>query len=332
MKHKAYLLNVDLLTRIVRSHAHLGILSKKDKTEKAIQLALTYLYKRSPEMLQTLEFIIQIEEYHWLTSGKHVTFFDSVETAQALINSSYNIDNAQSLYTGMDSFMLALPDNLMLGGKPAASGLLVHVMLHDDRQSMVDKFCKWVGMKHSPQVTVDDWKGSTFAIYASYQQKQGSNEYIRFALPSSSLMEVMRFTTHAEYTAYMKATNKFKYLMGADLDAPEQAYQYDILRLIVGLMLYKKAMPDRVTAGMPSSVSTKDVETRYVQNPQTQTIHSPATHAGAERGSHYRSWHFRQLMADRFYKGEHEKAARGSRVVFVRDSMVNREIDAETVK
>lgn len=47
--------------------------------------------------------------------------------------------------------------------------------------------------------------------------------------------------------------------------------------------------------------------------------------------SHYRSWHIRQLRDDRYYQNEYKDLKPGSRLVFVKDSFINRDISPKTV-
>jgi hypothetical protein len=331
MKHAPYLLHLDMLAKLIRNAKHLGLINKKDRNETALQKAANFLYHQEKQMIYTLDFMVDCEEFHWLRSGKQVTFFDSAETARAIIDSSFAIENIASLYNGPEAFMLALPEGLQLGGIPAAGGLLVNICQHDKRgEQIVNDFCSWIKYP-APEVTYDAKDVSDFAIYACYQQKLGSNEYIRFALPSHSLEQIMKFPDAESYSEYINRTNNFHFFYGSDLGAAEQSYQFDLARLIVGLMLYKKALPERIKAGMPSQFKTQHYQSRTIDGHKPQIIHSPATTAADTKGAHYRSWHFRQLMADRFYQGDYAKLRRGERIVFVRDSMVNREIEAETV-
>jgi len=50
----------------------------------------------------------------------------------------------------------------------------------------------------------------------------------------------------------------------------------------------------------------------------------------ASQSTHYRSFHFRQLMHERYYKNEYENIPVGSRIVPVRDTFVNKDIEPST--
>lgn len=332
MKHKPYILNLDMMASIIRKAPNLNLISKKDRNEKALQIACAFLYANEPKMKETLELLIHCEEYHWLTHGKQVTFFDSTETARAIIESSYNIEDFSTLYNGDESFMLALPDDLKMGNTTAQSGIMVNIGMHSLRaENMVNPFSKWAKMPAPEIIWDEEQKPGDWGIYACYQQQLGSHEYMRFAFPSHTLPEIMKMRDFNDYRDYLKQTNRFDYFRGANLDAPEEAYQFDIIRLIAGLLLYRKALPDRIHPGMPGGFKEQAYQSRYVEQHKPQTIHSPATQANIAMGAHYRSWHFRQLMAERYYQGDYAKLRKGERIVFVRDSMVNREVEAETV-
>ena len=46
---------------------------------------------------------------------------------------------------------------------------------------------------------------------------------------------------------------------------------------------------------------------------------------------HWRSFHYRQLMHERYYQGEYKDWKPGSRIVFVRESFVGEEVTPETL-
>ena len=63
------------------------------------------------------------------------------------------------------------------------------------------------------------------------------------------------------------------------------------------------------------------------KEPDLFTLRGPKGYTGRRQGAHYRRWHFRTLKHERYYQsGEWAGKPIGSRVVFVRDSFVNKDV------
>lgn len=49
-----------------------------------------------------------------------------------------------------------------------------------------------------------------------------------------------------------------------------------------------------------------------------------------KKALHHRRWHLRTLTNPRYYQGEFKDAPIGSRVVFVKDALINKDLEADT--
>ena len=106
-----------------------------------------------------------------------------------------------------------------------------------------------------------------------------------------------------------------------------------IVRLVASVLIYIKALGDEVLhRGVPNKKENraglleKTAPTKS-NNPKTFTLKGPRGYTGRKQGSHYRRWHFRTLKHERYYQtGEWAGKPIGSRVVFVRDSFVNKDV------
>ena len=106
-----------------------------------------------------------------------------------------------------------------------------------------------------------------------------------------------------------------------------------IVRLVASLLIYIKALGDEVLhRGVPNKKNNRaglleKTSPTKSNNPKTFTLKGPKGYTGRKQGSHYRRWHFRTLKHERYYQtGEWAGKPIGSRVVFVRDSFVNKEV------
>ena len=105
------------------------------------------------------------------------------------------------------------------------------------------------------------------------------------------------------------------------------------LKLYVALCLYVQAggsevLVDGMPVTKPGQVNFPDMQQKTAKK---VTLKSLATNKKNPH-AHYRSWHFRQLTDDRYYKGEYEGMEPGSRIIFVRDTYVGDKIKAKTLR
>ena len=333
MKYKTYTL---MLEKIASQMRRADLINKKEKGDSALQAAISKLIEMQPEIMQTLDFVVMMEEWNWLQSERNIYYLESAQVANSIINSKISLTSAEALYEGQESFILALPSDTIIDGIKACSGLSVTIAKHHERQAnLIDPFSKWIGVQppqadHSED---DDWSG--FGIYISYKGSHTQdNMVVRVCMNSGDLISYMNSNSLDEYMELMpdwKAKKEYSHVFS--LSVSERAYQFDVLKLVASFLVYKKALPDRVINGYPTKNNEKTATGKDVKRVKAFIIKSPTDNNAQDyKTSHYRRWHFRQLTHERFYRGEHKKEAIGSRVIFVQDSVVGREVKAQTVK
>ncbi len=102
-----------------------------------------------------------------------------------------------------------------------------------------------------------------------------------------------------------------------------------LAKLITNLWVYTQAVDGALVPGLPGKVQDGDVP--VFGKAKSFTLKNCAPSLGVDRAEHYRSWHFRQLNDERFYRGEYEGLPRGSRWTFVSEAIVGSKIEPETV-
>jgi hypothetical protein len=102
-----------------------------------------------------------------------------------------------------------------------------------------------------------------------------------------------------------------------------------LAKLITNLWVYTQAVDGALVPGLPGKVQDGDVP--VFGKAKSFTLKNCAPSLGVDRAEHYRSWHFRQLNDERFYRGEYEHLPRGSRWTFVSEAIVGSKIEPETV-
>lgn len=323
MKYRTYPLNLERLTRLARKA---GVVGKGQGTE-GIRSVMSDAYGAMPGLIQTMDFIIHSEEWHWLTSDKVVYYPGSLDLARSLMSAKFSASDAAAFYDGFESFILAFPEGVFFDGKPAQP-CLVTICLHKQRSlNFLSKFGQAIGVgKINVAGRQMDEDGYSIAI--NYMDHTNPALIIRMCLASDMLPRVLACESLQEHIDAMGELNEFAYVGNMDLDGTDHAYQYELTRFILRFLMYKKALPERIIDGLPG-VGRKEVETPMAMGRTHRIIQAPArTHDAPE--AHYRSWHFRQLSHERYYRGEHKKSPPGSRVVFVSDAYVGRKVTAKT--
>ena len=325
MRYRPYRLNMEKIIRIIRKSGIFKLPKAKDI--KMMQKGMAWTYKNSIAKLSAMEIIIHAEELNWLKTGKTVYFPESLEMAQNLMNSAYTINSQDAFYDGDETFILSLPDGLEFDECDKGSGLIVTISKHKDRMEMINDFTDWLGID-PVNVTVRGDQGK-YTIAINYQNPFNSDMFLRVALPSNNALKALKMRNVEEYIQSMTDKNAFNYKDSFDLDEEEFAYQFEMIRLVCGFLVYKKALPERITTGLPG-INHKAVETPLTKGQDHHVIHSPKGTREVE--GHYRSWHFRNLVAERYYRNEHAKKPIGSRVFVVSYSYVFQDVDAKTVE
>ena len=303
---------------------------KKKASPAVLFDQLSHIYKTDPRIMETLDCMIHAEEHYWMNYGQQVYFFEDADFCRNVMRGSYAIKETLPLYHGNESFILMLPDDFTFCGQKG-SGLLVTVFNHAQRTNeLFTSFFESMKLP-VPNVTTSGEQGE-YTVCISYQEKAGSYMYMRVAMPNVWLADICQMETLEQYSQLMKDRNSFHFFHGMGLDVPEMEYQFEVLRFVMGFMVYRHAMPQRIRDGLPSGISKHEFTTPHFQKPHTRIVSHPAKEKGEVQG-HYRSWHFRQLTDDKYYKGEHEGKAKGSRIVFVSDSFVTKnEVHVSTVE
>jgi len=325
MKYRPYRLNMEKIVKLIRRHGMTKL--PKSRDIKTLKTAMSWTYQKSPAKLGNMEAVIHAEELNWLNTGKIVYFPESLDMAQNIMRGAYSITTEEALYDGDESFILNLPDGLSFDNSSKGSGLIVTIMKHVDRRDVIDSFTDWVGVDRANVETTGEQGNFTIAI--NYQNVFNSDEYLRVAFPSQNALKFLQMKDLDDYVKSMTDKNAFNYNNGFLLDKKEYAYQFEMIRLVCGFLVYKKALPERIVSGLPG-INHKEVDTPLTKGQDHKIIKSPRGTREITGG--YRTWHFRQLRDKRFYQGEHKNKVAGSRIIFVSESYIADDVDAKTVE
>ena len=325
-------MNIEKCFNMLRKSGVHGI-NKKDRGMKGMQAAMNKIYTRAPEIISTMEPSFHADEYYWATKSKKVYFPASEELVKNLIAGSFNIQDPVALMGGeSESFILMLPKGMEIGGRKVGSGLLVTMMPIKQRaESMFPELFQWIGIP-TPEIVVPGGLVTDFSIAINYQEDIDTIGYSRLIMPSSDFSTVIAMKSADEFIEYYEKTNQCPNLDGyMPLDREGYVYQFELFKLVCGFLVYRRCMADRFTEGLPAEFNKFESTSACMPEYKAAVFTGPDGYSHGPKSAHYRSWHFRQLMDERYYKGVHAAEKPGSRVVFVRDSYVGAEVEPETV-
>lgn len=331
-RYEMYPLLMDELERNVAKSAVHGRGKKLAKHERDHVSALRFLYRQSPELLYTLDTTILCDEFNWLyKSERNVIFPSGPEILTRLLDAKVDLSNPAPIRMPHESFILAVPKGFTYKGI-AIPPVMVAWCDTERTQVIVNQFTGVV--VGCGDIKVQNWYTDDVGLFITYRGRsdnETSGLSFRANLATKDLPDVLRCEDAAHYQKEFGSFS-YKFLHSSDLTPEEGEVQFLVVRLIAMLGMYSHAYPASLKSGYPGN-EPKFMEPRLHSKWSKSTISMPSAevHGANTKAYHYRSWHFRQLLDKRFYKGEHAQKPIGSRVVFVRDSMVGRQVEAETL-
>ena len=294
------------------------VLGRKVGTREAMKM----MYDGVPEMRQSLNYTILSEEHYWLNQCRNVIFPESVDILDRLTQSQFNIDKSEGIQFPHECFLLAFPKDYTIAGYPA-KGVMVSYMHRMDRFKAIHQpYYKEMGLGE-PEYVDDEYKKSLNISYLSPSQ---DGVIVRAVIPTEIAAKCLAAKNAAEYAEIVGSFDG-RVARVVELDEEDMRYQYELFQIVTRIGIYASACDSALREGYPH-VRPKHLEPKGVHyidqtlglSTETRTV-----------GMHYRSWHFRQLTHKRFYQGEHKTKPIGSRVVFVKDTMIGQEVEAETL-
>jgi len=284
------------------------------------QDALRFLIREVPNLLQSINYSILAEEHYWLEKSRVVIFPETAEILEKLTQAKFNIEHVAGINMPHDCFILAFPKDFMIKDVQANSCMISYLDSAGRMEHLHKPFLKYIkaGKSH---VTEKYDRG----LYISYMNPYEKNSVVRMNVPSYLLADCLMAESATEY---VKLVGHFetKDAGTIKLNQHELEYQFALYQIVVRVGIYSTAC-DALRSGYPH-VRPKHLEPKGISYVD-QTL--GLTSETRTVGMHYRSWHFRQLTNERYYRGEYANKPIGSRVVFVKDSMIGKNIEAETL-
>ncbi|TNC79199.1 MAG: hypothetical protein C9356_20240 [Oleiphilus sp.] len=230
-------------------------------------------------------------EMDWSKDGCKLLFIETHELANNLINGQFRIPNPDDLELFADSFILSLPKPMYYLSEDVGS-LLVNL---NEYTSHPGDTCVEIRFRIGPE----QYLSNTFYYW-------------------SQINRVLDCKGHQDYVG-LNPHGSEGYL---------SLIEFELIKLVGGLFVYACLNENTIESGFPATrallrskiVSKSEVTNLILSNDGVRREHD-------NKKCHYRTFHFRQLVDDRYYKGKFAEMAKGSRVIPVKAAYIGAKVD-----
>lgn len=106
--------------------------------------------------------------------------------------------------------------------------------------------------------------------------------------------------------------------------------EFELIKLVGGLFVYACLSDKSIESGFPSTkalLKSKIIAKSEINNLMLSSDGVGGKHISDNRKCHYRTFHFRQLIDDRYYNGKYKELPKGSRVIPVKAAYIGAKVD-----
>lgn len=327
MKYTKYKHLIDIIAK-GNPAAKFNKISKKGFVNKALRDFLRDKdFRRDPKFSDKVKVIAN--EWSWNNNGKTMIFPESAEVLNNIKSGKYDISYAGGIIPFSDNFIINFPDGYIIAGQPAVSTLVSFYNFNKYSESYILPLHSDAGIKL--ECINEDHCDDAFHIQLNYKlDGKISNipSEISFDVQWDTIPELLLTSSYEEYKklAHSKVLTK----VGVETIGEHYEYELELLKLIVSMIVYVQANNEALVKGFPGEISLKSTDSFFKTSTATNLILKTRS-KGSSPDGHYRSWYLRQLIHEKYYQGDWEGKPKGSRIIFVKDTYVNDNIDAKTL-
>ncbi|MDU8351413.1 hypothetical protein RYA05_05880 [Pseudomonas syringae pv. actinidiae] len=291
-----------------------------------------------PSFVNKMDFLIMADEKFWEREGNHTIFPENTLVLDNLLKARFSIEKSIGFDLPFSSFILSLPQGYKVDGFPIPSCLVTWIEYEGAHEHTTYPFCDYLGVPR-PRVIQKTVSGEgEYALRIMFRDRNDSFLYHRAVALESHLPAILRAKNTSQFLEILgtyQNTNLIKVIAPDDIDLN---IQFRLFKLIAAIGVYNIATEGKkLQDGLPSSLSPKIIG----KSPDMQLAMSTLSNHPAPKGAmnsankespemHVRSWHFRELRDDRFYKGEHSHKPKGSRIIFIPETVVGGDVTPHT--
>lgn len=283
-----------------------------------------------PDLVQTLDFLILSEEYFWDRQGSHVLFPQSDAVLTNLLKANY-VMTEQGFSLPFDSFVLAMPHGYQFEGVALPSFMVSMLPYQTAQEYSIFPYCDHLKIPRPGTVAHGDSPDNARCITLSYRDANNSMMYSRVLQTEDKLPSILAAKNTQEFRAAVGEYSHTKGIIASD--EMDLKIQFICVKLVAAIGVYNLATEgQRLVDGFPGNIAPKMMGSRNERPLKPFTIKN-ASEVTREReliDPHYRTWHFRQLRDERYYRGQYAEQPVGSRYSFVTDTLVGQKVSPHT--
>lgn len=292
----------------------------KSMTERAL---LQHFAKRNPGFANDHGFYIMAEEMYLKAKDIQVIFPDTAIVLDNLLRAKFSISSHEGFDLPFGSFILAMPRGYTYQERRLPSLMVTWIPGPSYASSILLPFIQELEI---PETKVRFSGLPNMGLMSIvYLDPSIPNARSRSVIYGEDLPHLLRANTPQQYH---EAMVRLQILKDSDaMDEEEAALQFYSMRLVASMGVYHLATQGKyLHAGFPTPKPPKMEGKRPEHSVAPMTLTSRLSDGAETQASSsggYRTWHIRQLRDERYYRGEHEKLAPGSRYVFIPETFVN---------
>lgn len=296
---------------------------------------LAALFKHVPEAIKSLNLNIFAEEHFWIRTGANTIFPESAEVLENLIRARFQMDAADGFTLPFQSFMMSIPSGFKVDGTSIPSFLVSWIPYKQTEELIIGPFGVHAKIGGPLHVHLDSAPDDDIAICICYRDPITPSAYSRTVISANQIPALLQDDREDILVTDIETYKNYHQVVG--ISSHDIKIQRIMFRIVAALGIYNMATEgSRLSPGFPGNQQPKfnGKLPDYSMNNMTlkNSMSASSAHMPEAKDSYYRTWFFRQLRDEKYYRGEFSRYAKGSRYVFVSDTVVGQQITAHTQK
>lgn len=312
------------------------------KNKPTLQQCIRHLFRTEPGLVRSMDMSIMAEELYWMQNSRVAIFPENENILKLLMGGKFDASQGATINPPHNSFMFAFPKGYEINDRSAA-GVLVTWLKHSTREDRIFKpflnFALEDCVENFGVVGGEEHKNE-YTLMINYQTTDFPETcnnpdmnvgYARAAIPSSLFPSLLNCRDGKDYSEMIGKLSPDNIFLEYDLGEDEYNYQFEVFKIIAAMAVYSSASDEALTPGFPGK-RPKFLDPKNFKFVDYRLSSGKKEASGNIRKPGYRTWFFRNLRAERYYRGKYQDLPRGSRWVFVSETYAGKDVNIETLK
>lgn len=269
--------------------------------------------------ITTINFNIHVREWKWLEGDKKIIFLEK-EMMFNLLKSNinnFNISNPESIIKSLpfEKFILALEKGIEIDNVKMVS-CLVDVGYERDTLNSMKHIINKLGIN---DILMNMDNENELSLTFLFTSDDGTT-----CMQNICLSQIPLYLEAKTPDEYYLLRAKFAYPRAKPLNEDDSFKSFYLLKTILMIAIYNNATDYKnLVAGLPNNKATANLSKEIRTGNNLHTLKTNKPKLENNNGKMFiRGWFFRNLKADKFYKGEYSDLEKGSRWTIVSECVV----------